>query len=130
MAETADIQQQSSILQNAPPRIAQGEAIDEHVNGRSILAAQYFCVIAQASLPLDKSSQFLPLLRREIDRAGNVHLQQFVATVIAQNSHQGIVHFDKAPVRRGEKDAFLDGVEQFAIALLGFAPVGDVLKNV
>ena len=130
MPETADVQQQPAVLENGTVGIAQGKTIDEHVDGRSVLAAQHYLVIAQSLLMLHDLGQLLPLLGREVDGAGNVHLQQFVATGVAQNAHQGVVHFDKTPVRRGEEDAFLDGVEQFAIALLGFAPVGDVLENV
>src|SRR3981081_4269580 len=76
MAKTADVQEQPAVLLNRPLGIAHGEAIDQHVYGRSILAAQNLFVVAQPSLALDNRSQFLPPLGLEVNLIGNIHLQQ------------------------------------------------------
>ena len=74
--------------------------------------------------------QFLPALRREIHLGGNVQLQDFVAAAVTQDANQCVVDFDKAALRRGDVDSFLNVVEQFPIPALGFAPISDVLKHV
>ena len=57
-------------------------------------------------------------------------MQQFVPAVVPQHANQGIVDFDETAVWTAEKQSFLNVVEQFAIAALGFTAIGDVLQHV
>ena len=63
------------------------------------------------------------MLRREIQLRGNIDLQQFFAAGVSQHAHHGIVDFDKTSGGRAEEQAFLNVVEQFAVAALGLAAV-------
>ncbi len=66
----------------------------------------------------------------EIKLRGNVDLQQFFAAAIAQHAHHGIVDFDEAAFGRTEEQAFLNIVEELAVAALGFAAVGNIFQHV
>ncbi len=59
-----------------------------------------------------------------------VGAQEFVAGTVAEHAHHGVVDVEKAAVGRGEEQAFLNAVEEFAIAALGFAAIGHILQNV
>ena len=56
-------------------------------------------------------------------------LQQLFPAVISEHANQRIVDFDEAAVRRGEKQSLLNVVEEFAIAALRFAAIGDVFEH-
>ncbi len=60
----------------------------------------------------------------------DIGAQQFIARVVAEHAHHGVVDVQKPAIRRREKQAFLNAVKQFAVAPLRFAAVGNVLQNV
>src|SRR5258708_3327470 len=66
----------------------------------------------------------------EVELARDIDFEQLLAAGISQHADQRLVNLDKASVRSGEVEAFLDVVEQLAIATLGFLPVGNILQNV
>ena len=86
-------------------------------------------MIAQGSMLLHELGQALPYPRRRIDLGGHIHLQKFFAAAVTEHADQGVIHFNEASVGRGEEEAFLDVVKQFAIAPLRFTPIGNILEN-
>src|ERR1019366_4440966 len=129
LAEAGNIEYEAAVLQDAAARIAHRETVDQDVDGRSILAPQEFFLIAQSTLAFEKFRQFFPPPRRKIDLGGNVELNDLFPAAIAEDANQRVVDFHEAALGRREENSFLNVVEQFAIAALGFAPVGDVLEN-
>ena len=55
---------------------------------------------------------------------------KFFAAGIAEHAHHGIVDFDEASGGRAEEQAFLNIVEEFAVAALGLAPVRNIFQDV
>src|SRR5438874_5052890 len=49
---------------------------------------------------------------------------------MTKHANQRVVDLDEATIRTAEKETFLDVVEQFPIAALGFATISDVLEYV
>ena len=86
-------------------------------------------MIAQGSMLLHELGQALPYPRRRIDLGGHIHLQKFFAAAVTEHADQGVIHFNEASVGRGEEEAFLDVVKQFAIAPLRFTPTRAVRKT-
>ena len=130
LVEAGDIQHEPAVLQDDAGRIAHGKTVHENVDGRSILTPEDFLVIAHFAAAFERFREFLPPLGREIDLGGNVELKQFVAAVVAEDANHGVVDFDESALRRRDVNSFLNVVEQFTIAALRFAAVGDVLKDV
>ena len=78
---------------------------------------------------LHLAGKFLVPFGGEINLVANVGLQQLFPAAVAQHADQRIVDFDKAAVGGGEEQSFLNVVEQFAIALLHFQAIADVLQH-
>ena len=110
--------------------VVQAEGVDQNVNRRTILAAQRRFKVAQAAALRHHFGVLLPLFGREIKLRGNIDLQQFLAAAVSQHPHHGVIDFDETAARRAEEQAFLNVVEQFAIATLGLAPVGNIFQHV
>ena len=53
----------------------------------------------------------------------HIGAQKFVARFVAQHADHGVIHVEELPFRRGEKQSFLNIVEQLAVAPFGFAAV-------
>ena len=64
-----------------------------------------------------------------IDLASDIDLKKLFAGLVSEHADQGIVDLDETALGSGEKDAFLNGVEQLAIAPLRFLPIGNVLED-
>ena len=120
-AKTGHIEHQSADLQKLSMVVVQAEGVDQNVNRRTILAAQRRFKVAQAAALRHHFGVLLPLFGREIKLRGNIDLQQFLAAAVSQHPHHGVIDFDEAAARRAEKQAFLNVIEQFAIAPLGLA---------
>ena|SRR5947209_2422475 len=86
-------------------------------------------MIADRALAFDALEELATAFGGRIDARGNFRMQQFFAAVVAQDPDQRVVDIYKATVGAGEKQAFLDIVEQFPIAPLRLATVGNVLEN-
>ena len=125
-----NIEHEAAVLQDVAGLVAHRETVHENVNRRSILAAEDFFLIVQSALALEQFRQFLPALGRKINLGGNVELNDLFAAAVAEDANQRVVDFHKAALGRGEENSFLNVVEEFAIAALGFAAVGDVLEHV
>ena len=60
----------------------------------------------------------------------DVHLQQLFPAAVAEHAHQGIIHFDKASLGGREKKAFVNVIEQLAVAALHLPPFADVFQHI
>ena len=128
--QPADIEHQTAELRNPPLGVAHRESIDEHVDHRSVAAAERLFVVAHYAVLFHLSRQFLMALGREINLGANVDLQQIFPAAVAEHADQCVVDFDEAAVGRGEEQSFLNVVEQFPVSLLHFQAVADVLQHV
>ena len=53
-------------------------------------------------------------------------MQQLFSAVVPEHAHQRVIDFHKSPVRTAEEKTFLNVVEEFAVAALGFPAVGNI----
>ena len=100
------------------------------MNGRTIFAAECGFEIAQMALLFHQLPMTLPLVGREVELGGDIDGEQFIPAAVPQHPYHRVIHFDEAASRCAEEQAFLNVVEELAIAPLGLAAVRDILQNV
>src|SRR5579863_10462122 len=106
--ETADLHQPALI-------VVQAKSVDQHMNGKAILAAQGRLEIAQVAVLFHHLGMLQALVGRKIKLRRNINLQQFFAAGVAQHAEHGVVDFDKAAGRSDEEKSFLNVVEQLPV---------------
>ena len=128
--QPADIQHQAAELRHPPLGVPHREGIDEYIDRGSVAAAQRLFVVPHHAVLFHLPGKFLMTLGRKINLGANVGLQQLFPAVVAEHANQRVIDLDKAAVGRGEEQPFLNVVEQFAVALLHFQAIADVLQHV
>ena len=124
-----NIKHEPANLRDAPSAIAYRGNILQRVQQRSILAPQRLFVIAQHPSLRKGPQEFFTRLRHGIQMRAHVRSQQFLPRRVPQHPHHRVIHVQESPVRRGEKQSFLDAVKQLAIPPFRLPPVGNVFQN-
>jgi len=55
-------------------------------------------------------------------------VQQFFSAGMPEHAHQRVIDLDESAIRTAKEQAFLNVVEQFAVAAFGLSAVSDVLQ--
>ena len=127
--QAADVKHQAAILRDSSLGVTDRECIDQDVHRAAVLSLQDLLAIAQCSLPLHMGKECLVLFWSGKHLLPRIAMQKLFPTVVAEHPNQGVVDFDESAIRATEKQAFLDVVEQFAVAAFGLTPVSDVLQD-
>jgi len=85
--------------------------------------------LEDASL-IDDVQEALAISGVHVQGDGNVCAKQLVATLVANDFHENFVEVQEAPLRRGNKNTFLDIFEEHAELIFGLAPFRIVLQHV
>ncbi len=93
--KAGDIQHQAANLQQTPKIVVHAESVDEHVDGRAVLAAKRSLKVTHVAVFFHGLGVAVALLGRKIDLGRNINLQEFFTAGIAEHRHQGIIDFDK-----------------------------------
>ena len=101
--KAGDIEHQAANLQQTPKIVVHAESVDEHVDGRAVLAAKRGLKVAHVAIFFHGLGVAVALLGRKIDLGRNIDLQKFFAAGIAEHRHQGVVDFDEAALRGAEE---------------------------
>jgi hypothetical protein len=98
------------------PGVADSEGIDQNVNCAAILASQNLFAIAEGALPLHKSEEFMMPFRGGEDFFAGIAVEKVFAAGMAEHTNKGVVNFYEPSVGTAKEEAFLNIVEQFAVA--------------
>ena len=124
------IQHEAANLHQPAKTVIHAEGVDENVDGRAVLAAKRGFKIPHVPVFFHGLAVEQALLGSEIDLGSGISTcSKFFAAGVTQHGHQGVIDFDETAFRRAEEKSFLNVVEQFAIAALCLAAVGDVLQD-
>ena len=123
-----NIQHQPANLRDSPASVAHCGDVLQRVQQRSIFASQRFLVITQHASFRKRLQKLVTRFRHRIQMRTYVRAQQFLPRRIPQHAHHRIIYVQESPVRRREKQSFLDAVKQLAIPPFRLPPVGNVLQ--
>ena len=128
--QPADVEHEAAELKDVAVSITHREGIDQDVNRAPILSLQHFFAIAQSAFALHERKKLGMAFGGGKNIFTGIAVQEFVATFVTEHANQGVINFDESTLGTAEEEPFLNVVEEFAIAALGLAPVGNVLQNV
>ena len=125
-----DVEHQAANLGDLSGGVANRSNVLQGVQQGAVLAAQRLFVVAQNAALRQGAQEAFAGGGHGIEVRADVGAEQLVARGVAEHAHHRVVDVEKASVGCGEEQAFLNAVEELAIAALGFAAVGHVLQNV
>ena len=128
--QSGDIEHEAANLHQTAQIVIHAKSVDQDIDGRAVFAAKRSFKIPHVTIFFKGLAVEQPLLGSGIDLSRNIYLKKFIAAGVSQHRHQGVVDFDKSAFGSTEEKSLLNIVEQFAIAALGLAAVGDVFQDV
>ncbi len=109
--EPAHIQHEPSDLQQSSRGVVHAKGVNQHVDGRIVLAPQRGLKVAQMTQLLKRLGDPLALRGRKIELRGNVDMQKFLSAGVAEHANHGVIDFNETAFGSAEEQSFLNVVE-------------------
>src|ERR1700687_2607388 len=125
-----NVEQETLVRYHVAGGIADCDGRLQHGAYFAVLAPHFEFEIGYLTVFLQKLFEPFAIGAFGIERGWNVDPQQLLAVLIPGHSKKRVVEIQEAPLRRGDKHAFLNAGDQRTVFFLCAFAIGDVLQDV